>query len=160
MLLNIISLTMNPGSCSFWTNFYRTIYHIGPRSKGLTLELIFVCLPCLSSQTTLTHSWLRTSAGNAILVRKWIFFKKKCYSKYLPPHHRWHCHMYPNCIELSDDLVCELRASLMHFASGIILPRNHPKAPYSDFCFRLHIIVLCYITVYFGKPWETPRLHG
>ncbi|KAF8799769.1 hypothetical protein BYT27DRAFT_7201001 [Phlegmacium glaucopus] len=29
----------------------------------------------------------------------------------------WHCHTYPNCIELSDGLICEMRDSLMYFIS-------------------------------------------
>jgi hypothetical protein len=42
----------------------------------------------------------------------------------------WHCSLYPNCIELSDDLICEVRAMVMHF---IIDCRTSPFAnsPYT-----------------------------
>ena len=35
--------------------------------------------------------------------------------------------MYPNCIELSDDLICDLRASVMHLITGIYFFVYHDK---------------------------------
>ncbi|KAF8799763.1 hypothetical protein BYT27DRAFT_7200997 [Phlegmacium glaucopus] len=42
----------------------------------------------------------------------------------------WHCHTYPNCIELTDDLICELRASLSHSISDCLSP-SYANSPYT-----------------------------
>ena len=114
----IISPTTSYGSCYFCTKFRRPVYHIGPVSKGSALELTFVFLHCLGSQTIPPDSLvLRTSTGNSILVTN--NYPTVTFQKCLP-HYRWHCQAYPNCIELSNDLICELRALVLHFIIGIL----------------------------------------
>jgi hypothetical protein len=78
----------------------------------------------LNNNFHLINMWLRARTGNAILVTQCLF--NDDLQKYLP-HDRWHCSAYPTCIELSDDLVCELRAMALHFIIGIVFMRHHTK---------------------------------
>ena len=32
--------------------------------------------------------------------------------------HRWHCLSYPSALQLTNDIVCEFRATVMHFIGG------------------------------------------
>ena len=70
-----ISRTMKKGSLYFYTSSRRIVCHIGMRSKGSVLGLIFVCLLCLASIPTFLTSLklgFRACTGNAILVTKCI----------------------------------------------------------------------------------------
>ena len=53
------------------------------------------------------------------------------------PTIRWHCSTYPNCIELSDDLICELRAMVLHFITGIVFLRHHTQAVTPNFSLQI-----------------------
>ena len=83
--------------------------------RHLRMFLVLSTLECFV-YILVSRTWNRSS----VLVRNLaiIYSSFLTVSNWLNPGHRWHCLSYPDAFQLTDDLVCEFRAIVMHYIGG------------------------------------------